>query len=129
MGAIKTVKEMTDIMSAVKFDKYGHAINLECSYRYDAEWTDATYPAWDWSMFDYRIKQEPKYEPYSFKDVLLGMKVRHNFTAVRCVIVGQSEKKVILGGGISISYEELCSDYSRIKDNGISNRPMGRKAS
>ena len=39
-------------------------------------------PNWNWGADNYRIKQEPKYQPFDFSDAenLIGKTIKHNQT-------------------------------------------------
>ena len=40
--------------------KEGKAIQRRHLHGIDAPWIDAPKPSWNWSMFDYRVKPEPR---------------------------------------------------------------------
>lgn len=61
---MKTIDEMIEVMQAYKD---GKTIEFTDFY-YDDNWKEIDSPYWNWRLFDYRVKPEPKYVPYDSVD-------------------------------------------------------------
>lgn len=59
-----TTKEKIEVMQAYEDGKQIECRQIIAKAIGDVEWEDSKEPTWDWVMFDYRIKHEPKYRPY-----------------------------------------------------------------
>lgn len=46
--------------------------NIQVSRKNKKEWTDADFPLWDFIVFDYRVKTEPKYRPYKNTEEMIA---------------------------------------------------------
>ena len=51
----KTLKEMIEVME--HYDNGGEVEFITKEYNIGTRWETVTLPSWDWSYFDYRIKQ------------------------------------------------------------------------
>jgi hypothetical protein len=61
------IKDMIEVMKA-----YENRKNIQCRYKDEGRWCDLGTPSWDWSSYDYRIKQpEDKYRPYKPEELIL----------------------------------------------------------
>lgn len=73
-----TTEEMIEIMKAFQ---EGKRIEIKDKRSENDEWTDITFPNWNWVEYYYRIKPEPKeptYRPYnSIEEMLEDVKKRH----------------------------------------------------
>lgn len=71
---MKTTKEKIAIMQAYEDGK-----KIEVCGKIENVWYSTTSPDWNWANCDYRIKPEPEYVPFTFKDAefLIGKAVRH----------------------------------------------------
>lgn len=104
---MKTTQEKIAIMQAFADGK-----EIEITPNsHEGIWTLCKEPNWDWPMYDYRVKEEPKepkYIPFTFEDAefLIGKVVKSK---------GKNWVEIIAWcGDISTSvdnYETLLSDY------------------
>lgn len=69
-------------------------------------------PLWDWRNQNYRIKQEPEYQPFDFNDAesLIGNIIRHKATKSLSVITNVNPKNVTSSGTV-IHYDILLNKY------------------
>lgn len=77
-------------------------------------WADIVDPSWNWSYFDYRIKEEPrepKYVPFTYEDDLLGLKVEYVNGKKRNMITKQVPSGVYFTNNVSFNYEQLLKYY------------------
>lgn len=57
-----TTQEMVDVMKA---SEEGKTIQCRVSNNSFAEWKETNLPLWDWVKYVYRVKEEPKYQPFT----------------------------------------------------------------
>lgn len=62
---MKTTEEMVAVMTAYK---EGKTIEYKKHEGIPSDWTDNDTPSWNWALYDYRVKPEPKYRPYKNAD-------------------------------------------------------------
>ena len=66
---------------------------IESTPKENAYWTVNDSPKWNWAEVNYRVKQEPKFVPYSFEDAeaLIGkaVKIKNNSEIVLIVRVNK----------------------------------------
>lgn len=88
---------------------------IEISSLRNDDWFDFLLdePAWNWETNRYRIKEEPKYIPYSYEDDLLGMKVESKEFSDKFLITYQNNKKVWIEGSFC-TYQELLDRYKKL---------------
>ena len=121
----KTTKEMIKIMQAYE---RGEQIEFRMkTILENDEWDTMTQePEWNWTEFDYRVKQKPTYRPYKNAAEFLtaqkehGMNLRlsgHNYYGlplyITDILIGiqwpQSNGNTV---NIDVSYEGLLRDYT-----------------
>lgn len=73
-------------------------------------------PIWDWVKYDYDIKEEPQYVPFTFEDDLLGLKLVYINSKKRCIITKQVPSGVYFTNNVSLSYEQLLKYYKFYSD-------------
>lgn len=87
------------------------------------DWYNAATPCWDWTLYDYRVKPEPKVRPYTFEELCEAVKkhgalVRLNknyavysmvFFDRACLNLGSCEEYE--------SYEDFANNYKWLDDN------------
>lgn len=56
-----TTEEMCEIMKA---SSEGKSIEVRHKNDKDTDWTDITFPCWNWVDYEYRVKPESIYRPY-----------------------------------------------------------------
>ena len=122
---MKTTKEMAEIMLA-----YERGEQIQCRMKTipeNDEWGTITQePEWNWTMFDYRVKQKPTYRQYKNAVEFLaaqkehGMNIKlneHNYYGlplyITNILIGiqwpQGDGSTV---DIDVSYEELLRDYT-----------------
>jgi len=65
-----TTNQQAEIMLAAEYDSDGRCINIEGRSKLyeDNSWCSAGSPIWDWYNYEYRVKPEPIYKPYTTAD-------------------------------------------------------------
>ena len=69
---MKTTKEMIEVMQAYE---EGEQIQIKPSYT--TEWSEANFPWWNWSDFDYRVKPKKSYVPFETAEEFLTAYRKH----------------------------------------------------
>ena len=64
---MKTVKEKIEVMTA-----YEEGRKIEARYMQDGDWFNCPEPRWNWDVYDYRVKEEPKYRPYKDTEEMIN---------------------------------------------------------
>lgn len=76
---MKTLEEKIKVMQAYKDGKQIEFKSNIC------DWTDAPFPCWNWTIYDYRIKEEPKKKiklyNYLYRDAISNQ----YYISTRCV--------------------------------------------
>ena len=112
--SMKTIEEKIAVMQAFKEGK-----EIEFAPNsIDKIWVSCKGPDWDWdwSMYDYRIKEEPKkpeYIPFSFEDAefLIGKAIKSKTIDVVLLIQVVYPKTVMMHGFDTISYYLLLLNW------------------
>jgi hypothetical protein len=110
----ETTKEMIAVMQA-----YCEGKKIEFSRDIGESWKEIDNPFWDWASEDYRVKQEPEYQPFDFTDAksLIGKIVRskddNNFLGM---ITSVSMNSVAIGG-VFLRFEVLLKEYLFLDDS------------
>ena len=77
-------------------------------------YTVTTNPCYDWSNYDYRVKQTPKYIPYTMEDIdNMKNRVIVDKHGVRRVLIWWSDRNTVVGGG-SYTFEDLLDKFTHI---------------
>ena len=102
---MKTIEEKIAVMQAFKDGK-----EIEVYHIAKKGWFETNDPAWDWSITDYRVKEEPKepqYVPFTFEDAefLIGKLVKSKNKNWIEMIIWCSN-----AGTSADDYEDLLSD-------------------
>ena len=69
---MKSTKEMIEVMQAYE---EGEQIQIKPSYT--TEWSEANFPWWNWSDFDYRVKPKKSYVPFETAEEFLTAYRKH----------------------------------------------------
>lgn len=82
----------------------------------DCEWVDVDEPfrlKWDRPVSGYRIKPEPKYQPFVFTDAkeLIGRVVKPTCCDIFTLIVQVQDNSVLIGGGEIVYFTDLLEKY------------------
>lgn len=108
---MKTIEEMTAVMQAFQEGK-------EIEYRSKSSklttWHSTEQPCWNWIVYDYRIKQEPKYRPYANADECFADIRKHgswvkNTTGMYINILAIGSGYIFYTGKNSFSYKNAYS--------------------
>ncbi len=93
---MKTTKEMIEVMQAFEAGK-----EIEFYSDTSHDWVYISIkPIWNWGEFDYRIKPQPKYVPFTFEDweLFLGKTVFGKSEKNCCGIINYCDTEVVLFG-------------------------------
>jgi len=86
-------------------------------------WQPASTPTWNFSNYNYRVKPEDKYVPFTFATNLVGKVVKHSGTLTEMLIIRKENQGVLLGNYNHITpYKELLDSYTF-----LDNTPCGNK--
>ena len=71
---MKTIEEKIAVMQAFKDGKEIEVYNIA-----KKGWFETNDPAWNWSITDYRVKEESQYIPFTFEDweIMIDKIVKH----------------------------------------------------
>lgn len=77
----------------------------------DSKYYDCKNPGWNWDNYDYRVKKEPEYVPFTFEDAefLIGKVVKHKKDKWVEMLTWCSPDEVL-----NIPYEILLDNYTFI---------------
>ena len=104
---MKTTKEMIEVMQA-----YEEGAQIQIKPSYTTEWSDANFPWWNWSDFDYSVKQK-KYVPFDTAEEFLAAQRAHGGDALITI----TEDGVLKKHDISVSLDG--SVYDHIDDGDV----------
>ena len=123
----KSLDEMIAVMQAARDGK-----RIECLYlrRSDSEWIHVqAHPLWNWEMFDYRVKPEPKLRPWKPEEVPVG--ALYKFGDHISIIISATSTRLFFcdsGGVIAWNYFDagcLSEKSSYSLDGGKTWKPCG----
>ncbi len=110
----ETTKEMIAVMQA-----YCDGKEIEYSINTGMSWKEVKNPSWNWASADYRVKEEPKYQPFDFNSAktLLGklVKTKDNSKCI-CMITAVYDTTIGIGD-ITIRYENLLEEFLFLDDS------------
>lgn len=113
-----TIKEKIKVMQAFADGK-----EIECKNKVLANWDACISPVWDWRSYEYRIKSEPEYVPYTFNDAkgLIGKTIIHKKTKNLYMIIGASNAYVNPAGYGNVPYGDILANFTDINGS-----PLGK---
>ena len=91
-------------------------------------WTLCKEPDWDWTMYDYRVKEQPKepeYVPFTLEDAgfLIGKAVKKNSGSLVMSIIGVQNSGIVvihqMYKVVSYTWEELIREFRFFPDGSI----------
>ena len=110
-GTIKTNKMKTIEEKIAVMQAFADGKEIELRLLTDSEYYDCKNPGWNWGNYDYRVKPEPEYIPFTFEDseFLIGKIVKSKNRIWVEMITWCSDK-----GTSADAYETLLSDHTFI---------------
>lgn len=104
---MKTIEERIAVMQA-----FVDGRQIEYYHTTKKSWIETSDPSWNWSLTDYRVKEEskqPKYVPFTFEDAehLIGKPVKHKKDSWVEIITYCNKNETS-----SCMYEDLLRDYT-----------------
>lgn len=113
-----TIKEKIKVMQAFADGK-----EVEIRHKTTQEFSETKNPTWDWLMNDYRIKEEPKYVPYTYNDAkeLIGKVVVKKESKVMAMIVGVNREYVNVAGYGNVPFIDMLNNFTDLNSN-----PLGK---
>ena len=106
-------KERIDIMRKATYAE-GVAVNIESRTKKIEKWERNFHPTWNWTDFDFRIKEIPPLVPFDRNDNLNGKEIRRKSEpkGTEFLIVAKGATGVAIGKGhTDVSYVELAKDW------------------
>jgi len=112
---MKTRKEQLEIELAFE---NGKTIEYFGALGRKEKWTEKTTSDFNWHMFDYRIKEEPKRVPFDVSDGLnlLGQKFKLIESQVFYSLCTDVDEKGVYFGENYFKYDELMEEYEKWND-------------
>ena len=123
-----TPQEIIDVVTAFRDGK-----EIECKEkRYNGNWSANNAPQWDFSMFNYRIKSQPKFRPWKPCEVPVGALNRNKSNPNHVsMIVGYTPDYIVdssnpqLGGKPFETYQYANENNEHSTDGGKTWKPCG----
>lgn len=101
---MKTIEEKIAVMQAFADEKDVEYYNTSTE-----KWCKTKDPVWDWIRYDYRVKKQPEYIPFTFEDAefLIGKAVKSKDEKWIKMLISFDEDYAS-----NISYETLLRDFT-----------------
>ena len=124
---MKTLDEMIAVMQAARDGLKVQKFPLG----FDPDWKDDPKPNWDWSMWDFRIKPEPKRVPLGPDDVPPGSVIRKGSpfwcSVMRVFSDGLGIMFYAKEHPPAVSYKELADAWEISRDGGKTWQPCWKE--
>lgn len=108
---------------------FGGGKTIESKSKQSTNWQEDHFPSWNWEEYDYRVKEEEKWRPWTAEEVPVGAQCRRKGYEHegRELIVSTGETGIVMGRHIVMSFASIFEQGECSLDGGKTWQPCGVK--